>query len=71
MCVAGVAFAGAAFGSSAEGLWAPSCEGETPRKDLDDVLSAVLAKGGRIVFSADYPDIDAEYRDVRRVEALK
>ena len=44
---------------------------DSPRKDLDDVLSAVLAKGGRLVFSADYPDVDAEYRDVRRVESLK
>ena len=31
LCVAGAAFAGMAFGTSAEGLWAPSCEGAAPR----------------------------------------
>lgn len=50
-----------------------SCSGrlaDSPRKDLDDVLSAVIQKGGRLVFSADYPNVDAEYRDVKRIEAV-
>lgn len=43
---------------------------DSPRGDLRDVLRAVRAKGGRVIFDAAYPDTDAEYRDVRLFEAL-
>lgn len=35
------------------------------RGDLEAALRALCAKGGRVVFDAVYPDIDAEYRDAR------
>ncbi len=42
---------------------------QSKQKRLDQALAAILESGARIVFSADYPDIDSEYRDVRRLEA--
>lgn len=35
------------------------------RGDLEAALRALCAKGGRVVFDAVYPDVDAEYRDAR------
>lgn len=43
---------------------------DSSEPDRDALLKAVLDKKGRVVFSADYPDVDSEYRDVSLVEHL-
>lgn len=42
---------------------------ESRLKNLDQTIAHILDTGARIVFSADYPDVDSEYRDVKRVES--